>query len=49
MSKGQLLTDDQGQELLKGGFRGAQAEGGGYVQSNTVSSDSRLEIGHAVV
>ena len=38
-----------GQELLKGGFKGVLAEGGGYMQNSTVGSDSHFEIGHVVV
>ena len=38
-----------GQELLKGSFRGAQAEGGATGRNSTVSSDSHLETGPAVV
>ena len=39
----------RGQEILKGSFRGAQVGGGSYMQNSTGSSDSHLEIGHAVV
>ena len=39
----------RGQELLKGSSGSVYAEGGGYVQNSIVSSDSHLEISHAVV
>ena len=43
------LLSIRGQELLKGSSGSVYAEGGGYVQNSTVSSDSLLEINHAVV
>ena len=48
-TKSQLPTAHQGQELLKGSFRGVQVEAGGYMQKEHSSSDSHLEIDHLVV
>lgn len=36
----------RGQEILKGNFKNTQVERGGYMQRNTVMSDSHLEIVH---
>ena len=47
--KSQLLIAHQGQELVKGNFRGVQVEAGGYIQKEHSSSDSHLEIDHVGV
>ena len=46
--KNQLLTGNQGQEVLKGSFKDIQAKRGGYVQNSTASSKSNLEISHGL-
>ena len=51
--KNQFLTADQGKELFKRSFRGAQVwedmVKGSYMKNSTTNSKNYLEIGHVVI